>query len=165
MPPRATLYQTRLEGYFLVRAKGATRATTQPKFLPFEGESWFPIDVDAGSRDNPIDVEFWTYLWDAEAIPLPQAEVDPNVFRCCICWETLHMPVVTDCLHIFCRHCISRWVKAGRRSCPVCRAVIRKTDRDGLFEAELATAITAGAVPSRSAPEVDGSASAVVSSS
>ncbi|KAJ7792659.1 hypothetical protein B0H14DRAFT_3498973 [Mycena olivaceomarginata] len=40
MSSHAALYQTKLTGYF----------------------RWWPINVDSGSRSDPIDVEWWTYF-------------------------------------------------------------------------------------------------------
>ncbi|KAJ7687285.1 hypothetical protein B0H17DRAFT_1136407 [Mycena rosella] len=64
MPPRSEVYQSRLDGYVLLRAKPRLAQLPSIPYLPFEGEAWWPIDVDSGSKDSPIDVEWWTYLRD-----------------------------------------------------------------------------------------------------
>ncbi|KAJ7086508.1 hypothetical protein C8R44DRAFT_893573 [Mycena epipterygia] len=99
MTSRSSVYQSRLEGYFLLRAKPLLTTSKSSPFLPFEGQHWFPIDVDQGSQDCPIDVEWWTYLhenpgdWSVKP-NVKVVTVDPKVFECGICWETLSKPVM-----------------------------------------------------------------------
>ncbi|KAJ7831582.1 hypothetical protein B0H14DRAFT_3143118 [Mycena olivaceomarginata] len=37
-----------------------------PFYRVFEGEDWYPIDVDAGSSDKPLDLDYWTHLKNHE---------------------------------------------------------------------------------------------------
>ncbi|KAJ6460707.1 hypothetical protein C8R47DRAFT_1226210 [Mycena vitilis] len=153
MPPRSEIYQERLAGYLLLRAKPTLSHAQGSTYLPFEGQAWFPIDVDSGTKDSPIDVEWWTYLhehpgdWTDGAPSVATNRVDPKVFTCCICWDTLRKPVVPLCMHIFCYKCLHRWLKQGRTSCPVCRTPIGEAPiRDNAFEIELRDAIGEGVV-------------------
>ncbi|KAJ7119811.1 hypothetical protein C8R44DRAFT_878203 [Mycena epipterygia] len=152
MSSRANLYQSKLNGYLLCRVKDARANTSMSRYLPFEGLSWWPIDVDQGSKDSPIDVEWWTYLRDhpgdwSSTAPTVITTVDPKVFDCCVCWDTLHKPVMPLCMHVFCYACIHKWLKAGRTSCPVCRAPVGEAPiRDNAFEMELVHAVANGVV-------------------
>ena len=40
---------------------------------------------------------------------------------CIICQEPLKDPQVTSCDHVFCRSCITQWMRQSSRSCPTCR--------------------------------------------
>lgn len=53
--------------------------------------------------------------------------LDPGEFSCCICFELLLDPVVGNCGHDFCKHCIEDWTNSRLRAkmevhCPVCRS-------------------------------------------
>ncbi|KAF8217128.1 hypothetical protein K438DRAFT_411766 [Mycena galopus ATCC 62051] len=50
-------------------------------------------------------------------------------------------------MHIFCFHCLRKWMEEGRKTCPVCHANISEAPiRDGAFETELDAAIGFGVV-------------------
>jgi hypothetical protein len=67
MLSRAALYQMKLTGYFRVHARPVLgEDIISPYYHADEGCQWWPINVDSGSRSDPIDVEWWTYL-----CPLP----------------------------------------------------------------------------------------------
>ncbi|KAJ7871983.1 hypothetical protein B0H14DRAFT_2570493 [Mycena olivaceomarginata] len=73
-------------------------------FYPrIEGEDWYPIDVDAGSSDKPLDLDYWTYLknhegdWtEAEESRATESatKAAEHKFSCCRCLKTLYMPVL-----------------------------------------------------------------------
>ncbi|KAJ7303584.1 hypothetical protein DFH08DRAFT_977094 [Mycena albidolilacea] len=62
MSSRAALYQTKLTGYFRVRAQAVLGDAIISPYHADEGREWWPINVDMGSRSDPIDVEWWSYL-------------------------------------------------------------------------------------------------------
>ncbi|KAJ7793331.1 hypothetical protein B0H14DRAFT_3498195 [Mycena olivaceomarginata] len=62
MSSRAALYQMKLTGYFRVRAQPILGDDIVSPYHADEGQQWWPINVDSGSRSDPIDVEWWTYL-------------------------------------------------------------------------------------------------------
>jgi hypothetical protein len=35
--------------------------TALPFYNPWEGEDWYLIDVDDGTKPQPLDVDFWHY--------------------------------------------------------------------------------------------------------
>jgi hypothetical protein len=41
-------------------------ANAQKFYRKFQGSDWFPIDADEGSKDQPTDVDFWTYMKENE---------------------------------------------------------------------------------------------------
>lgn len=45
-------------------------------------------------------------------------------FECRICMENSENPVATQCGHLFCKHCIERWLGQNNQKmvCPVCKA-------------------------------------------
>jgi len=44
--------------------------------------------------------------------------------ECPICLDSLNVPVITHCAHIFCKKCIEDVIKFTSPSCPMCRGVI-----------------------------------------
>jgi hypothetical protein len=79
----------------------------------WEGLDWYPIDADDGSKEQPLDLEFWQYCKDqgdtsgesyADAIAgepdilcttlTNTATEDPQIFNCTLCIETMYMPVL-----------------------------------------------------------------------
>lgn len=62
MSSRAALYQTKLTGYFRVKAQSTPADDVVSHYHADEGRHWWPINVDSGSRTDPIDVEWWTAL-------------------------------------------------------------------------------------------------------
>jgi E3 ubiquitin-protein ligase NRDP1 len=42
---------------------------------------------------------------------------------CSFCYEVFNDPVRADCLHTFCKGCITQWIdnQKKRASCPICR--------------------------------------------
>lgn len=46
---------------------------------------------------------------------------------CKICQMPFSDPVCTKCEHIFCRKCITTWMKSGKRDCPTCRREVLST--------------------------------------
>ncbi|KAJ7766540.1 hypothetical protein DFH07DRAFT_769802 [Mycena maculata] len=67
-------------------------------YMPFEGSYWFPIDVDSGTPSNPIDLEWWLYVRGVGVTEAAQHGLtvvnDHNIFKCCICLDTLYRPVM-----------------------------------------------------------------------
>ena len=50
--------------------------------------------------------------------------------ECGICMDFLFQPHELDvCKHVFCCPCIIRLIQAGVSNCPLCRAVLRRTNR------------------------------------
>ena len=43
---------------------------------------------------------------------------------CPICLDSLSMPVITHCAHIFCKKCIEDVIKITSACCPMCRGSI-----------------------------------------
>lgn len=50
---------------------------------------------------------------------------------CCVCLDSLTIPVITACAHTFCRECIERVIETQHK-CPMCRAELR--DHEQLVE-------------------------------
>ena len=48
--------------------------------------------------------------------------------ECPICLDSLDMPVITHCAHIFCKKCIENVIKITGATCPMCRGMI-STDK------------------------------------
>ncbi|KAF8217212.1 hypothetical protein K438DRAFT_1748308 [Mycena galopus ATCC 62051] len=109
----------------LSRSASASAALKQPRFLEFEGKDWWPIDIDEGDPDNPVDVDFWTYTrehtgdWTTNDVP-SYARKEPKIFECGICCDTLFKPVVAE--------------------------ISRKPLKDDAFDLELGDAISEGVV-------------------
>ncbi|KAF8128316.1 hypothetical protein K438DRAFT_2032795 [Mycena galopus ATCC 62051] len=152
---RSQLYQTKLDGYFRLRANPAINGSQNGPFLAFEGKDWFPIDVDSGSSTSLVDVEWRAYLranavlWAKERnkYHAQGKTVGPKVYECGICWDTLAKPVVPLCILIFCFHCLRKWMAEGRKACLVCHANISEAPMtDDVFETELDAAIGFGVV-------------------
>ncbi|KAF8193084.1 hypothetical protein K438DRAFT_1969568 [Mycena galopus ATCC 62051] len=165
MASRARLYQTRLDGFLRAKPEpNLPQSSTPGGYLKFEGEAWFPIDVESGSSDAPIDVEWrdmltanestWTKEKHAASLGATagtrhghNAGVDAQVFRCGICYGTLASPVIPLCMHVFCYGCLHRWLMRRVKTCPVCRATVNTAPiRDAAFERELADAVKDGIV-------------------
>jgi hypothetical protein len=71
MSSRAELCQARLTGFQRVIARQpdiestASPSSSQPtaqQNIDVGDRVWWPIDVDLGDPDNPVDVDFWDYL-------------------------------------------------------------------------------------------------------
>ncbi|KAJ7046264.1 hypothetical protein C8F04DRAFT_1248516 [Mycena alexandri] len=118
----------------------------------WEGEPWWPIDVDDGSAEQPIDYEFWLYCkehgeppQDPTAYEIPAEGL--KACECGICADTMFMPVVTLCMHVFCYACLLQWFTVGRVECPICRRPVQETPiRDNALEMRIADAISIGAL-------------------
>eukprot|EP00917_Polyrhabdina_sp_WS-2016_P032961 GHVP01070308.1.p1 GENE.GHVP01070308.1~~GHVP01070308.1.p1 ORF type:complete len:630 (+),score=82.89 GHVP01070308.1:2083-3972(+) len=54
-----------------------------------------------------------------KTFPIPILETTPSV-QCSICSEVLSRPGITPCGHIFCMHCILKWLST-KSMCPICR--------------------------------------------
>lgn len=48
--------------------------------------------------------------------------------QCLICLSDMDNPVITICLHIFCRTCLIQTINNIRGFCPLCRTLITKDD-------------------------------------
>eukprot|EP01134_Creolimax_fragrantissima_P005486 CFRG5486T1 len=59
------------------------------------------------------------------------AERVPDSLICAVCEKVLEIPVVTSCTHVFCKQCLSEWLKE-KSTCPKCR---REMDCDEAFPA------------------------------
>ncbi|KAL6898334.1 SNF2 family N-terminal domain-containing protein [Trichoderma evansii] len=62
---------------------------------------------------------------------------------CAICYDTPTNPVITNCQHVFCRHCITRAVQLQGK-CPMCRNKLTEDDflepaPEGTFDVNLDT--------------------------
>lgn len=44
--------------------------------------------------------------------------------ECPICLDSLDLPVITHCAHIFCKKCIENVIRVTSASCPMCRGEI-----------------------------------------
>lgn len=51
---------------------------------------------------------------------MKQISIVPELI-CSICADLLYKPVLTPCIHIFCKQCIEQWFKNEGKSCPICR--------------------------------------------
>jgi hypothetical protein len=78
MASRAELYQSRLIGFQRVINRPPASASTahssnslpaQSQKIDYGDRIWWPIDVDLGDHDNPVDVDFWDYLSDPPPSP------------------------------------------------------------------------------------------------
>ncbi|KAK6996751.1 hypothetical protein R3P38DRAFT_3070339 [Favolaschia claudopus] len=133
-------------------------------FMPNAGNTdALAIDVDEWDALPALDVDAESNSDNANN-PLPLAI--PNSlesgqlvrFRCCICYDTFNMPVVTLCLHIFCDACLSRWCSepSGSSECPVCRGSVVIPGiapfRCGIFENDLKEAIETGIISAPTIP-------------
>uniref|UniRef100_A0A4W3I5G8 Helicase like transcription factor n=1 Tax=Callorhinchus milii TaxID=7868 RepID=A0A4W3I5G8_CALMI len=45
--------------------------------------------------------------------------------ECAICLDSLRLPVITHCAHVFCRLCICQVIQQTNARCPMCRAEVR----------------------------------------
>lgn len=45
----------------------------------------------------------------------------PDSLTCPICYDVLHMPVVLECEHMYCRDCLGQCFARGLRTCAVCK--------------------------------------------
>ncbi|KAJ3427954.1 hypothetical protein M0812_25585 [Anaeramoeba flamelloides] len=55
-----------------------------------------------------------------------EQENEPTLSKCGICFDTSIDPVLTNCGHLFCWPCLSRWLEIGKRTCPICKNPLRK---------------------------------------
>ncbi|KAF8186510.1 hypothetical protein K438DRAFT_1032390 [Mycena galopus ATCC 62051] len=112
-----------------------------------------PQTTHASAADDAAQWRVWQWE-DGEARDVAatsggysRTAIDPEVFACCICMDTLQGPIMPLCMHVFCYSCLHEWLKQGNTNCPVCRArVEEKPMRDDIFEDELAKAIENGVV-------------------
>ncbi|KAJ7774875.1 hypothetical protein B0H16DRAFT_1713323 [Mycena metata] len=116
----------------------------------WEGKDWWPIDADDGSEVQPHDLELWVYCREHGAPPAPSQEMSEDEIKACeciVCADTLFMPVVTLCMHVFCYSCLRDWFTVGGQVCPICRQQVDETPiRDNALEMSIADAIDSGAV-------------------
>lgn len=43
--------------------------------------------------------------------------------QCTICYDNYENPIMLDCTHVYCGHCLMSWMRSGN-ACPTCRAPI-----------------------------------------
>ncbi|KAL4463692.1 hypothetical protein ABPG72_009042 [Tetrahymena utriculariae] len=55
-----------------------------------------------------------------------QQNINKHLF-CSVCHEVFRRPVIIDCGHTFCKHCIQLW-KVNHKFCPNCRQTIQKKE-------------------------------------
>ncbi|XP_071949768.1 helicase-like transcription factor [Antedon mediterranea] len=50
--------------------------------------------------------------------------------ECCVCLDSLKLPVITACAHVFCRPCIEEVIRKDQEqaACPLCRADVKDKD-------------------------------------
>ncbi|KAJ3446309.1 hypothetical protein M0812_08846 [Anaeramoeba flamelloides] len=55
-----------------------------------------------------------------------EQENESTLSKCGICFDISIDPVLTNCGHLFCWSCLSRWLEIGKRTCPICKNPLRK---------------------------------------
>ena len=90
------------------------RRRLSPEGVTDDDSEYSAGDVPA---DAPVDVDAAT-----------ETQLDESMLhselRCPICLMVMRDPVVTECLHRFCKDCIERCQRQVRRQCPSCRTPI-----------------------------------------
>ncbi|KAJ6518262.1 hypothetical protein C8R47DRAFT_1062795 [Mycena vitilis] len=108
-----------------------------PFYHDWEGEDWWPIDVDHGDHAQPIDVEFWRYCKDHPEAAMKGRDSELS--------DDEKKRFETQCMHVFCLGCLFGWLQTGRTTCPLCNTVLDECPiRDNAFEMMLADAIDEG---------------------
>ncbi|XP_033118246.1 helicase-like transcription factor [Anneissia japonica] len=91
----------------------------------FKAEIEALIDLDA-KESNEVTDEAKKKLVEKLLNVLSQGADE----ECCVCLESLRIPVITSCAHVFCRPCIEEVINAEkeRAACPLCRANVKQND-------------------------------------
>ena len=61
--------------------------------------------------------------WSQERI-VEKSEITDDI-TCSICTDIVQSPLQTPCQHVFCKECITNWIKRGNDTCPVDRALLK----------------------------------------
>ncbi|KAJ6521401.1 hypothetical protein B0H10DRAFT_2250060 [Mycena sp. CBHHK59/15] len=116
------------------------------------GYYWFPVGDLTGEPTDEEDKAWWDFVNQESSSggnPIPRITRNLDVFACGICLDTLYMPVMPLCMHVFCYKCLTAWFAKGRRTCPICRQQVEvEPIRDNAFEMALWDAICGGLPPS-----------------
>ena len=89
-------------------------------------ETVVPPHPDAGSTPSVVA----TCETVVPPDPDEKEEILANLLAeliCPICFDLCNPPIITPCGHTTCRNCVDRWLSSGRRTCPSCRAPVRKS--------------------------------------
>ena len=125
--PRAATPRSRTAQ--ILKRCGAAAPAPRPEFAPRPAPS-AEVAVWLAARGLGALLAAQTASADPAPAPAPVAEVQRESPRadddleCGICLSLLADPVHTPCLHVFCRSCLNRALRPGKRRCPACRAAV-----------------------------------------
>lgn len=93
------------------------------RFVQAESEKASVERELAVERDKVRNTERKTFMLIVEQ-HMEDAETE---LQCPICNEVFIEATTTNCGHTYCRFCINKWMKHGRKNCPTCRTKITQT--------------------------------------
>lgn len=99
-------------------------------YLPFSD----PVETPCGHKFCRECIGVWlvnnrTCPYDRRPLQAAQLVAVETEVACNICYEGLTIPCRTPCGHIFCRECITTWLRSGsRKTCPMDRRPLREDE-------------------------------------
>ncbi|XP_054894909.1 helicase-like transcription factor [Poeciliopsis prolifica] len=81
------------------------------------------IDADLATADTPAELRQW--LMEKMRLVLASGSDE----ECSVCLDSIRMPVITHCAHVFCRPCIAQVISSEQKArCPLCRSEIKTSE-------------------------------------
>ncbi|KAJ9473228.1 E3 ubiquitin-protein ligase RMA1 [Diplonema papillatum] len=80
---------------------------------------------------------------------------DDTDFDCGICMDKARDPVVTQCGHLFCWHCLGKWLDHGHADCPICKAACARDSIIPLYGKGKANPSNSASEPSEPRPQAN----------
>ncbi|XP_017158143.1 helicase-like transcription factor isoform X2 [Poecilia reticulata] len=80
------------------------------------------IAADLASADTPAELR--QRLMEKMRLVLASGSDE----ECSVCLDSIRMPVITHCAHVYCRPCIAQVINSEQARCPLCRSEIKTSE-------------------------------------
>ncbi|KAJ3328605.1 hypothetical protein HDU93_001405 [Gonapodya sp. JEL0774] len=106
----------------------ADMAIMDPALKKYADHDHAALQTEVGNIERSISYDE-DVIADCERIKSYMRSIDARN-ACAICFDPPVEPtLVRNCAHVFCYDCVSKWIEARRRDCPLCRTMIKSLVR------------------------------------